>query len=282
MPSSVRCAARRVAAPDLHPDTHAVGPEGKGDLECSAEVDISTWVGDPGIARGAMRWSSAWKVVEMTRQESFKVRVRARMEKTGERYMAARRVLLEQAANAQRRRTWASEPEVSDDRVRAATGRSWDDWVDVLEAWPGADDGHPAIAAHLAAEHGLDGWWSQQVTGGFERITGRRLPFERPDGTFTAGRSKTVEVPAADLRAALLDDEARGDLFPGESTELLSEPSAKAIRISLGPGVAHFSVEDTGDGRARVSVSHRRLPAYEDVEVWQFYWVDWLAALEDA
>jgi hypothetical protein len=33
----------------------------------------------------------------MTRQESFKRRIRARMEKTGEKYGAARRSLIEQA-----------------------------------------------------------------------------------------------------------------------------------------------------------------------------------------
>ena len=215
----------------------------------------------------------------MTKQESFKRRVRARMAKTGERYLAARRALLEQAANANRRRTWAAEPEVGDEAVQAETGRSWDDWVDVLEVWPGVEDGHPAIAAHLLDHHGLSPWWSQTVTVGFERISGRRLPYERPDGTFTAGRSKTVDIPAAELRAALLDPTARQDLFPGNPTELLSDPAAKTIRISLGPGDVQFGVTDKGDDRSQISVSHRRLPTYDEVEVWQYYWTDWLAAL---
>ena len=44
------------------------------------------------------------------RRASFKRRVRARMAKTGERYGAARRVLIEQATDG-RRRTWAADPE---------------------------------------------------------------------------------------------------------------------------------------------------------------------------
>ena len=146
----------------------------------------------------------------MTTQESFKRRVRQRMAKTGERYAAARRTLIEQAeARAAReatprRRVWVSEPEVGNDAVVEGTGRSWDDWVDLIEAWPdrpeGHADGHPAIAAHLEAAHHLDGWWAQTVTVGFERITGLRLPYQRRDGTFTAGKSHTVDVDHDALR----------------------------------------------------------------------------------
>lgn len=216
----------------------------------------------------------------MTKQASFKRRVRERMAKTGERYAAARANLLAQAAPA-RGRTWVSEPEMSDEAVVEATGTSWDDWCDVIDSW-NLDGDHVAIAAKLEADTHLDGWWSQSVTVGYERITGLRLPYQRPDGTFTAGKSKTVAVDAGQLRALLLDDEQRGDLFPGYATELLSKPSAKAIRISVGPGVAHFGIAAKPDGRARVNVDHRKLAAYDDVAEWKFYWSEWLDAIDDS
>lgn len=215
----------------------------------------------------------------MTKQATFKRRVRARMAKTGERYSAARASLLAQAP-AGRRRTWVSQPEMSDDAVREATGTGWDDWCDLIDTWD-LDGDHPAIAAKLEADTHLDGWWSQSVTVGYERITGLRLPYQRPDGTFTAGKSKTVTVDAAELRAVLLDDEQRGDLFPGYRTELLSKPSAKAIRIAVGPGEAHFGIAAKPDGRASVSVQHRKLAAYDDVAEWKFYWTEWLDAIDN-
>lgn len=213
----------------------------------------------------------------MTKQESFKRRVRERMAKTGERYSAARASLLDQA-HPNRRRIWVSEPEMSDAAVQEATGKSWDDWCDIIDTW-GLDGDHPAIAAKLAHEMGIDPWWSQGVTVGYERITGLRLPFQRPDGTFTAGKSKTVTVDAAELRAVLLDDDQRGDLFPGYETELLSKPSAKAVRISVGPGVAHVGIEAKADGRAKITVDHRKLATYDDVTEWKFYWAEWLEAI---
>lgn len=218
----------------------------------------------------------------MTKQESFKRRIRERMSKTGERYSAARRVLLEQSNSGSRRRIWVSEPEAGDDAVRKATGRGWDDWVDLIEAWPGKDEGHPAIAAHLAKVHKVDLWWSQSITGGYERIMGLRLPYQRPDGTFTAGKSKTITADGDELRVMLLDESARTDLFPGHHSELRSQPSAKAIRIAIGPGVAQFAVGPPEDGRVKVTVSHEQLPEYAMVDKWKFYWAEWLEALDDA
>ena len=216
----------------------------------------------------------------MTKQESFKRRVRERMLHRGERYAVARAALIGKSANDRNRRRWVSPPDVADQTVRSSTGRGWDDWCDVIEGWPGHNDGHGAIAVFLGEEHGLDGWWSQSVTVGYERITGLRLPYQRPDGTFTAGKSMTVDAEAGDLRALLLDDDARVDLFPGKTTRLRSKPTVKAIRIEIGPGVASLSLDPRDDGRTKVAVSHEKLPTFDDVAEWRFYWDEWLGALD--
>lgn len=215
----------------------------------------------------------------MTQQASFKRRIRERMAKTGERYAAARRSLLAQVPK-DRRRTWASEPEASDEAVRKATGKSWDDWCDLIDAWPERSTDHTDIATYLRDTVGLDGWWSQQVTGGYERITGLRLPYERPDGTFTAGKTKTVAVDAVSLREMLLDDVQRDHLFPGQTHELRSRPDVKALRVAIGPGVAQFGLTPKADGRTSVSVQHAKLPTYDLVQEWKFYWEEWLDAID--
>lgn len=215
----------------------------------------------------------------MTKHAAFKQRVRARMERTGERYAAARRAMLAHTDAERHRRRWVSEPELSDDRVRDATGRGWDDWCDLIDGWPGHVGGHAAVATHLRETHAVPGWWAQAVTGGWERITGRRLPNQMTDGTFTANRSRTVPVAAVELRAALLDEHGRHDLFPGHPTELRSKPTSKAIRIWIGPGSALFDLAPKPDGRTTITVSHERLPTLDDLAEWKFYWSDWLDAL---
>lgn len=218
------------------------------------------------------------KAIDMTKQESFKRRVRSRMEKTGEKYAAARRVLIDQS-NSSGNRNWVSQPEMSEEAIREATGRGWDAWCDVIESWPQHDRGHTAIASYLRDAHNVDGWWAQTVTVGYERITGLRLPHQMADGTFTAGKSGTVPVVSSQLRAMLLSQEDRADLFPGEDTELRSKPTSKSIRLQIGPGIAQIGLDPAGADRTKVSIAHEKLPTADDVEQWKYYWSEWLEAI---
>lgn len=216
----------------------------------------------------------------MTKNESFKRRIRERMASTGERYTAARRSLIDQVAR--RSREWVSDPEIGDEAIRANTGRGWDEWCDLIERWPGHTEGHTAIAAYLREEHGVDAWWSQSVTVGYERIAGIRLPHQRPDGTFTADKSRTVSIDADELRQLLLDDDDRADLFGGAPTDLRSKPTSKAIRVAMAEGLAVISLEPRSDGRTTITIGHEQLPEYSRVAEWKFYWSDWLTALEES
>ena len=179
-------------------------------------------------------------------------------------------------------RPWIATPEVDNEAVEAATQRSWDEWCDVIDAWDGRDEGHAAIAAYLYDEHPVDRWWAQTITVGYERITGLRLPYQMPDGTFTATKTRTLAVAPQELREMLLDSERRTDLFPGLETELRSGPTSKAIRLKIGPGIALVSLEPRGQDGTTITVAHEQLPAFELVEEWKHYWAAWFDTLQDA
>ena len=217
----------------------------------------------------------------MTRKKTFKRRVRERMAKTGEKYGAARRVLLDQAAPRDPR-AWVSQPQHSEALVTQNTGRGWDEWRDLIEAWPDHSKGHKAVASWLQAEHGIDGWWAQAVTVGWERISGRRLPGQMADGTFTANTSTTISTAAEALRELLLDDAARDDLFPGLDTTLRSRPTSKNIRLGFPEGVAMIWTEPKQDGRVTIGVQHAKLPSSEAAQHWKSFWAEWFAALDEA
>ena len=93
---------------------------------------------------------------------------------------------------------------VSDDAVVRATGRSRNDWHDLLST-AGAHDGSPSrIAAWLVAEHGVDGWWAQGITVGYEQHTGRRKPGQRADGRFEASVSRRIPLQQHDALHAVI------------------------------------------------------------------------------
>lgn len=223
----------------------------------------------------------------MTTQESFKRRIRSRMAKTGERYNAARRALLEPGPRTTTTgRGWVAEPESNDELVTAKTGHSWDEWVGLIDSGPGREAGHTAIATWLREEHAVDPWWAQGVTVGYERITGIRLPGQMPDGTFTVSRSRTLPGDIGTTRELVLDDDARAALLPGLRTSLRSAPTSKQLRFELSDdassesaGVLALSINPAKSG-VKLVVTHERLPSVEAADVWKAFWGDWIADLE--
>ena len=81
----------------------------------------------------------------MTRQKSFKRLVRARMEKTGESYTAARARAARRRRAEGRRRAPRSTCRTA--VIRERTGRGWEEWFDVLDAWGAADRPQPRSRA---------------------------------------------------------------------------------------------------------------------------------------
>ena len=84
----------------------------------------------------------------MTRQKSFKRLVRARAEKTGESYTAARAALL--VASDDAKPSEGPKLTVSDDAIRDRTGRGWEEWFDLLDE-SGAAGQAPSRGRALAA-----------------------------------------------------------------------------------------------------------------------------------
>ena len=162
------------------------------------------------------------------------------MAKTGEKYGAARRVLIEQAAADSS--AWAAQPETSDEAVTRATARSWDEWRRILDEFTGDRTDHSSMVAYVEDEHGVDAWWAQTVVVGYERISGLRLPHQMTDGTFTANKSATVRIDGSTLRSMLLDPDDRTALFAGMDTTLRSRSSAKTVRLGVGNGVAIIAI----------------------------------------
>jgi len=136
----------------------------------------------------------------MTTDKARKRAVRSRMKKTGERYVAARRHVVGDADGATTGAVAVSplpprvaDPGVSDDAIRKATGRDWDEWLRILDEWGAATRPHPDIARHVAATYGISGWWAQSVTVGFERARGIRAVHQTSRG-FEVSVSRTLRV----------------------------------------------------------------------------------------
>lgn len=217
----------------------------------------------------------------MTRQRTFKRRVRARMAKTGESYTAARRMLI--AAGDRPSRPAEFEPPVSEARVVEATGRGWQDWFAVLDEWEAAKRSHTEIARWLRTDRGVPGWYAQSITVGYERARGLRAPGERPDG-FAVGATRTVAVPVERLFAAFDDEGERARLLPGAELTVRTATAPKSARYDWEDGSTRVIVgfEAVDAGKSRVAVSHERLPDADTAEEMKSFWRERLTGLKAA
>jgi len=196
----------------------------------------------------------------MTRQKTFKRRVRERMTKTGESYTAARRVLI---AQGDRPESAQFEPPVAEERVVAATGRGWQAWFELLDGCEAASRSHTEIARWLREQQGVEGWYSQSIAVGYERARGLRVPGERPDG-FAVSASRTIAVPVERLFEAFANEELR----------VRTARSPRSTRYDWEDGSTRVIVgfDDLGEAKSRVALSHERLPDADAAAEMKTWW----------
>jgi hypothetical protein len=243
----------------------------------------------------------------MTRQKSFKGRVRERMDKTSERYTTARRQLLARAAaqaapeptpelqatpgaqvpsadpvvEAPAGAPGAKRP-YSDEVVRATTGRGWDEWFALLDQWGAVQRPHPEIARWLHQEHAVPGWWAQGVTVAYEQARGLRAPGQRRDGRYEVNATKTVAVPVERLYEAFADPALRERWLPGAAFEVRTAQPGRSIRANWDDGSTRLAVNFTarGDAKSQVALAHQRVPDPGTADRLRVFWRERVAVLK--
>jgi hypothetical protein len=213
----------------------------------------------------------------MTTQRSFKRLVRARMEKTGESYTAARARLL--AGDEPQRISLAT----SDATIRERTGRGWEEWFDLLDDWGAADKTHREIARWLAGQQGIHplAWNAQAIAGSYERSRRGRRVGQHEDG-FTVTATKTVAVPVERLYDAFVDASLRAAWLPdGELRERTATKPRSARFDWGGDGTrVHVSFAAKGEAKSTAALSHERLRDGAEAERMKAFWRERVAGLK--
>jgi uncharacterized protein YndB with AHSA1/START domain len=217
----------------------------------------------------------------MTRHRSFKRLVRARMEKTGESYTAARARLL-----AAEEPTEVAEPTLatSDDAIRDRTGRGWEEWFDLLDDWGAAERPHREVARWVAEQQGVEplAWGAQAVTFSYERTRGLRAAGEHADG-FAITATKTVAVPVDRLYEAFVDEALRARWLPEDELRVRTAKKPKSARFDWGDGDTRVNVTFIAKGKAKstAALQHARLPDAQEAERMKAFWREGVAALKE-
>jgi hypothetical protein len=225
----------------------------------------------------------------MPRNKDLKRLVRARMKKTGEAYTAARAQIIKKPKSKTVSKTAPASANkidygglagTSDASIKAKTGCTWERWVRALDHYGAEEMSHRDIAALVSTKYKIDGWWSQTVTVGYERIKGLRARGQRRDGTYEASKSRTFDVPVTTLFEAWADASLRRRWLDGESVKVRTATAPKSMRLGWSDGsIIAIGFQAKGKSRSSVAVQHTKLPDPETAERLKQYWSDRLDAL---
>jgi hypothetical protein len=177
---------------------------------------------------------------------------------------------------------------MDDAPVVKATGRSLDEWFEILDERGGRALSHKEIARMLRKDHGVPGWWCQSVTVEYEKHIGRRETGQRQSGRYTTTASRTLPGTIDEALDRWLAPLPKAD----EALAFDGVPFAGEPRISRTPKWRYWRVELAGGAKVTVSVSAKpggeaallavetdTLTGRPDIERWKAYWKAYLAGI---
>ena len=208
----------------------------------------------------------------MPKEKDLKRVVRARMEKTGESYTAARVQTLKKKAAPPP--DYSALSGVAEETVKEKTGRSWAEWVETLDAFGAKEKPHREVAEYVFSQ-GVSGWWSQSVTVGYERIRGLRAIGQRRAGTWEMSKSRTFPVPVSTLFDAFANARKRAKWLPGVKLTIRTSQKDRSMRVTWPDGTSlEIGFMAKGDAKSAVALSHTKLPEKAAADRLKVYWAE--------
>ncbi len=185
---------------------------------------------------------------------------------------------------------------LSSDKVREATGRGWEEWLDVLDAAGATGLDHKGIVTYLEQHHPeTDSWWRQSIAVGYEQERGMRKLGETASGfQVSVQRSLPGDAEAVWRRIEAAPESLFGgslELTEGAPYEVPGGEGAMAasgevrvvkpgdrIRMTWqpvdweAPALVQVTLLESASGKTAINVLIEKLPDAERREVARAHW----------
>jgi uncharacterized protein YndB with AHSA1/START domain len=206
--------------------------------------------------------------------------VRDRMKKTGESYTAARLQLLKKDKRIESKQDLAKVAGMSEASVSKKTGRTWAEWVRLLDAADATTKSHREIAEYVSSV-GTPSWWTQMVTVGYERIRGLRERGQQRSGGYQITKSRTFGVSVARLFSAFTSTKLCSRWLP-KGVKLRSMTANKRVRLGWPDGTqAVVGFVSKGAEKCIAAVQHEKLPDRQAADAMKKGWGERFDTLSD-
>ncbi len=164
-------------------------------------------------------------------------------------------------------------PRMSDEAVKAKTGKVWKEWFSILDRAGAKKMTHQEIAKYLHNDHDVGPWWTQMVTVTYEQDRGLRDKHQRPDG-YQVSVSRTVNTPIAQLFKSFWNEKARNEWLGEEGLEVRKSTTNKSMRVTWNDNKTSLEVNfyPKDDMKSQVVVQHSKLPDDKSAARMKTFW----------
>ena len=164
-------------------------------------------------------------------------------------------------------------PRMSDEAVKAKTGKTWKEWFTILDEAGARKMTHQEIVKYINTRHGVGPWWQQMVTVTYEQHSGLRQQHEKPGG-YEISASRTLGVPLAKLYRAFANEKARLQWLPEDGLVVRKVTVNKSMRVTWVDGKTSLSIDfyPKGEDKSQVAVQHSKLPDAKSAAKMKAYW----------
>lgn len=150
---------------------------------------------------------------------------------------------------------------MSDEAVKAKTGKNWKEWFAILDKAGAKKMSHQEIVKYLNSEQGVGPWWQQMVTVTYEQARGLREKHQMPGG-FEISVSRTINAPLTKLFKSVANEKTRKAWLAADGLTIRTATPNKSIRgIWIdGKSSIEFAFLSKSDDKSQVVVTCRKLP----------------------
>ena len=164
-------------------------------------------------------------------------------------------------------------PRMSDEAVKAKTGKTWKEWFAILDKAGATKMTHQEIVKLLNTNHSVGPWWQQMVTVTYEQQRGLRDEHQKPGG-YEISVTRTVNVPLGKLYKAFATDKSRAHWLAEEGLIVRKATANKSMRVTWKDGQTSLEIGfySRGDDKSQVAVQHSKLPDAKAAAKMKTYW----------
>ncbi len=162
---------------------------------------------------------------------------------------------------------------MSDEAVKAKTGKVWKEWFAILDRAGAKKMSHQEIAKYLHTEEGVGPWWTQTVTVTYEQVKGLRNKHQKPDG-YQISASKTMNVPIKMVYESFANEKLRKKWLDQDGLVIRTATANKSMRITWSDKTSSVELGfyPRSETKSMVAVQHSKLPTEKAAAKYKAFW----------